>query len=148
MRILPDKLSFQLLVNNHLTGKLRNDCFINKSTPYCMLFNSKCVLRYFKEQTEQVFIQDGEQVLIKHETLELLGDKSQFYYKPYKLQLPTNMTEIPLIHTFYKTHKKSDVSLHIEQFQSGIVRDIWFEVPDELVNNSITLDVVCSFLQN
>ena len=148
MRILPDKQNFQILVDKHINGLLKNNslCRTNK---FCLFFNNNCVLRYFKGQTEQMFIHDDINSLIKYNNHDFLCDKSYIYYKPLEtLQLPINMNELNVIQYVYKKDKKSDVTLFIEQLETGIVRDIWFEIPDELIDNIITLDIICSFLEN
>jgi hypothetical protein len=148
MRILPDKQNFQTLVDKHINGLLKNNslCRTNK---FCLFFNNKCILRYFKGQTEKMIIHDDNNSLIKYNNYDFLCDKSYIYYKPLEtLQLPINMNELNLIQYVYKKDKKSDVTLFIEQLETGIIRDIWFEIPDELVDNIITLDIICSFLEN
>ena len=148
MRLLPDKQYFQKIVEKHINETLRNNCF-TRTKHYSLLFSSDYILKYSNGVTERMIVYDGEQSQIKHNNIDILCDTSQIKYEPFqRYQLPINIKEIPISQTIYKMEKKSDVTLYIEQFHTGIVRDIWFEIPDQLIDNIITLDVVCSFLEN
>ena len=148
MKVLPDKNFFKKIAEKHNNGLLKETGFYSYNN-FFLLFNNKLILRYFKRNIHQVIIHDDEKSFIKYKNTEFLCDKSYIEYKKLKtLQVPVNMNEIYIKQHVHKKNENSDVTLLIETFDNGIIRDIWFEIPDDLINNSMTLDVICSFLED
>lgn len=147
MRILLDKDTFNKFVKKHNDGTIQQMSHFKKSQYYCLLLSKSCILRRINRRLEKVVFNDGEQRLVKSNKYELIGDDSSVSYVPINgFQLPTQIIEIPIIHTIYKLQKTSTISLHYEQLNVGIIRDIWFEIDDEFIDNKFVMEDIDTFL--
>lgn len=155
MRILLDKETFVKIQVKKRQGNIQKIAKFKHVKHFNLIFSKECILRRSndnktqQQRLEEMVITDGEQRLITHNDMEMIGDTSTIKYtNASRMQLPTQFVELPLMHTIYKLDKRSRISLVFEQMDTGVIRDIWFEIEDEFVDNPIVMEDIDVFLQS
>lgn len=147
MRILVDKDTFNILVVRYRTNVIRKLASFKRMEYYVLLLSKEGILRRVNGTLERVVINDGETRLIKFNNYEFIGDTSAItYITNNELQLPTQITEIPVTTITFKLCKNSVVSLNYEMLGTGDIRDAWFEIDDSFVDNIMAMEDIDTFI--